>query len=438
MTNAHPTTIVVFGATGDLFRKKLAPALLELFNAKKLPQFFRVVAFSRRSWGDQEFRDFLRESLSKEISSLPSEVSESFFNRISYVLGEFHNLESYKKVAEVLEKIDNEAGVCTSKLFYLATPPASYEVILNNISKSGLSIPCSPEEAGSGTGWTRILIEKPFGNDLKSAEKLDLLLGQLFSEEQIFRIDHYLAKDIMRSVLQFRFSSGPFEKVWNSEFIDRVEVKLLEKDGIGSRGASYDGVGALRDVGQNHLFQMAALVALKNLDELSAGKIRNSRAQAIEQFYIPDDADITRGQYEGFLGENAVSPNSQTETYFKFVLGSLDTRWKETKFVFESGKALGRRAVEIVIHFRKPYGLVCPVDAICSGTENTITFDLLSKSTNFEGDAYEQVLLDAILGDQSLFTSTEEVMAEWKLVEDIFKKWEKIPLVKYKKGGLLN
>ncbi|MES2088216.1 MAG: glucose-6-phosphate dehydrogenase [Patescibacteria group bacterium] len=435
MLKANPTTLVVFGATGDLFRTKLAPALLALSDKKELPEFLRIVAFSRRPWDNEKFREFIREALVSKAPDISTEILEAFLDRIFYCEGNFDTLESYQKVAEMFARFDAEAGVCTNKLLYLATSPAFYETILQKISSSGLAIPCAPVEGQSETGWTRVLIEKPFGHDLKNAERLDNLLAQLFTEEQIFRIDHYLAKETMRSILQFRFSNGPFESIWNSENIDTIDVKFLEKDGVGSRGESYDGVGALRDVGQNHLLQMATLVAMENPRKFSVEAIRKARAEVLEKFKLAETPPPLRAQYVGFREEKAVSPNSQTETYFRCTLNSSAPRWRDTAFVLEAGKATGEHRVEIVIHFKKSHDLVCPVDAVCSAGDNTVKFDILS-SSNKRSDAYERVLLDAIMGDQTLFISTAEVIAEWKLVEEIFKKWEKTELVHYAKGSM--
>ncbi len=452
-----PTTFVIFGATGDLFRQKLSLALLNLFSGGALPEFFRVVAFSRRPWKDEEFRNFVRETLAGKIAHVPSDIFEQFLKNILYVEGDLGNLESYQKLVELLGRLDGEIGVCMNKLFYLATPPAHYEMILESISTSGLAIPCAPTKKGGETGWTRILIEKPFGSDLENAQALDKKLATLFSESQIFRIDHYLAKETLQHILKFRFIEGLLESFWNREYIDRVEVLLFEKGVVGARGAFYDAIGALRDVGQNHALQMAALVAMERPSQFNAEAIRGSRAEAIAAFSSDEKAapdSFLRGQYEGYLSEVGVRPNSETETYFKVELTSTGGRFRGVPFILESGKGLPESKGEIGVYFKNFVEAsvngenirvqvvkfkISPKEeiALVSDSEQEFLVTTYNASENGrKNDAYEKVLLDAIKGDQTLFTLTEEVLAEWRIVHEIFKKWEKIPLVKYEKGTM--
>lgn len=435
MLGENPTTLVVFGATGDLFRKKLAPALLRLFARGLLPKAFRLVAFSRRPWSDEEFRQFLSDTLREKSADVSRESLTGFLRRVSYTEGDLGNEGSYHTVAEALSALDAEAGVCMNKLFYLATPPSSYEGILNHISASGLAIPCAPTKGGGEAGWTRILIEKPFGSDLETAQKLDRLLAELFSENQIFRIDHYLAKEAFQNIVTLRFSKGPLESLWNSEHIEKVDVRIFEKDGIGSRGAFYDGLGALRDVGQNHALQMAALVGMEHPAHLSAEAVRTERAAALQRFKVV--GPVVRGQYEGYRSEAGVVPDSQTETYFKMTLALATPRFKGVPFIIEAGKGLFESRAEIIIHFKKMSAFVCPVGVTCG--ENSVVFRSESSVAGAQVlDAYERVLLDALRGDQTLFTSTDEVMAEWEIVMPILEKWkgEDSPLTRYKKGAM--
>lgn len=473
MEKTHPTTFVIFGATGDLFRKKLAPALLNLFVSGSLPNFFRVVAFSRRPWNDAEFRNFFSEILGEKASTVAPEILKKFLEHVFYAEGDFDNEASYKKVAEMLTRFDNDAEVCMNKLFYLATPPTSYEIILKHISASGLAIPCAvPADGAFSAGWTRILIEKPFGSDLENARRIDLMLGKLFSEEQIFRIDHYLAKETVQNILTFRFANALFEPVWNRHYIERVEIRLFEKGDVGTRGSFYDGLGALRDVGQNHLLQLSALVAMENPVESGASALRKKRAGALAKFKLwgGKDAVAIRGQYDGYTAEAGVAPNSQTETYFKIKLALPNSRFKGVPFILESGKAFSESKAEVAVYFKQAVGGLCPA-GICPTPGNVITFHIQPKETislsywakkpglefvlesqelalsnraaapmtigtplALSLGAYERVLIDAIRGDQTLFTSTAEVLAEWRIVHSIFQKWHASELTKYPKG----
>lgn len=466
MHTTNPTTIVVFGATGDLFRKKLAPSLLNLSVNGQLPNFFRIVAFSRRKWSDDEFRNFLKESLVAVAPKVSQEIINTFLGKVFYTEGDFNTFESYEKVGKILARLDKESGVCTNKLFYLATPPAFYENILEHISTSGLAIPCAPSKGVETVGWTRILIEKPFGNNLDNALRLDKMLGKLFTENQIFRIDHYLAKETVQDILTFRFANAIFEPVWNRRYIERVEVKILEKGGIGSRGNTYDTLGALRDVGQNHLLQLLALVTMENPVNSTASALRKKRADVLGRFRLwkGKGALTLRGQYDGYLSENGVASNSETETYFKTIVELPNRLFKGVPFILESGKGLGESKVEVIVSFKQEADGMCPA-GVCPYPGNQITFKIQPEETislmywakepgldfalesreltlthpssilptNSLG-AYERVLVDAIRGDQTLFASTDEVVAQWKIVHEIIKKWSKVGLQKYRMG----
>ena len=243
-------------------------------------------------------------------------------------------------------------GLCTSKLFHLAVPPNLYEPVFRNIADSGLSTPCDEHQEGS---WTRILVEKPFGSDREGAVKLDALLGELFQENQIFRIDHYLAKESLQNLLSFRFSNAIFEPIWNSESIERVDIRLFENFGIEKRGNSYDGVGALRDMGQSHLLQILALIAMEDPEKLETGAIRKARANVLRNI-IPGSKDIhdyaQRAQYEDYKGSEGVENDSDTETYFKLKVNVDTPRWKNTPFYLENGKAMNDIFTEVIITFK--------------------------------------------------------------------------------------
>jgi len=365
-----------------------------------------------------------------------------------------------------LETRDREHGVCSDKLFYLAVPPSLYETVFTRLAKSGLAIPCAPGVPDEHVAWSRILVEKPFGNNQREAARLDRLLGKLFEEDQIFRIDHYLAKEAVQNIISFRFSNGLFEPLWNRKHIERVEIKAFEKDGVEGRGSFYDSVGALRDVGQNHMLQMLALTAMENPGRMEGTAIRAARRKVLEKVSGagPNLSKwIVRGQYEKYGSESGVASGSATETYFRIEARVNNNRWRGVPFILESGKALDRSEVEIAVYF-KPTPCVCPKGHE-SSHQNVLTFNISPEETiairfwakepgfefqlepkelafSFSKDAferqvpnaYERVLVDAIRGDQTLFTSTDEVKAEWKFITPILEKWSSVPLQTYQRG----
>jgi glucose-6-phosphate 1-dehydrogenase len=451
-----PTIYVIFGVTGDLSLSKLLPALLGLYIKKALPQKFKIVGFSRRHFSPQEFRRLIFEEMMGDSDRYPEYEFNRFLDHVVYQQGFFDKPESYVALAERLAEIDKQFKQCSNKLFHLSVSPSFYETVLQNLASSGLTIPC-----GGNLGWTRVLVEKPFGNDTETAAKLDLLLGKLFKEEQIFRIDHYLAKESVQNILAFRFANSLFEPLWNSKFIDQVEIKLLEKKDVHDRGDFYDNVGALKDVGQNHMLQMLALVAMEQPDTLSSDAIRRERTKVLKKLdpitpkMLPRQA--VRGQYEGYLKEQGVDQHSVTETYFKLAVHVSTKRWKGVPFFLESGKALAENKVEINVYFKNeidPYRKnvltmrIQPDEGIKilfwvklpGFGMNLVSKTLAFKYSDFPGvnsipDAYERVLYDAVVGDQTLFTSTDEVHYAWKFITPIVLNWDSTPLIPYKKNS---
>ena len=444
----NPTIFVIFGITGDLAQRKLLPSLLSLYVKKLLPEKFAIIGVSRRLLSREEFRQFVRDEINIKFGQYREEDVKHFLDHMSYVQGSFDTDDMYTRLAERLQSIDKQQfKTCSNKLFHLSVPPTLYENILDHLSSSGLTVPCGPEE-----GWTRVLIEKPFGNDSETAKQLDKKLGELFHEDQIFRIDHYLAKEALQNILVFRFANSLFEPLWNNRYIDRVHIKLFEKLDVEGRGAFYDGVGALRDVGQNHVLQMLALIAMEQPETLDAQHIRQERAKILKNLHCEE---IVRGQYAGYREEKGVADGSMTETYFR-IEAHIDTgRWKKTPFYLESGKALDESKTEIDIYFKNK-----------TDEQNILTFrvqpdegikirfwvkkpglgmEIEPKPLKFKysefptkaaiPDAYEKVIYDAILGDQTLFTSTDEVLAAWKFITPILKNWGGLPLERYPKGS---
>lgn len=459
-----PTVFVILGATGDLMRRKLVPALFHLYEEGNLPSLFQVVGLSRDNLDAEGFRRLVGEMVSAR-----AEVSQEKISRFSrfftYQQGVFEEKEGYRKLAEFLGMRDEEWKVCSNKLFYLAVPPQHYKTIFENLHSSGLTKPCSPEE-----GWTRVIVEKPFGKNLKTAQELDRLLGRLFREEQIYRMDHYLGKETVRNILAFRFSNSFLEPAWNKEWIESVSIRLLEQGGVGDRGVFYDGIGALRDVGQNHMLQLLALFLMENPQSFEGDEVRRARAQVFRSLEVPKGSELrsaaVRGQYEGYLREKNVAPDSRTETYFRVTASLRHPRWKGVPVVLESGKAMGKDLVEVQIVFRHPGFCLCPDKEkhLKNVLHYTIEPDegvrmrfwvkkpglrmqvegkdfVFDYKEAFEGEefqeAYQRLLLNVIEGDQTLFVSTEEIMASWKFIDSIVRGWAKheVPLVPYQKGA---
>jgi len=451
--NIMPTIVVVFGATGDLMTKKIVPALYHLYKDKKLPEHFKIIGFSRRNLNDEEFRAHVRNILDAHVLEERNTLA-GFINLFHFEKGHFDDDSAYKKLADKLLLTDQEWKFCTNKIFYLAVSPDFYESIASRLSSSGLTIPCSPEE-----GFTRVVVEKPFGKDAKTAKNLEKMLSKLFREEQIYRIDHYLAKEMLQNILAFRFSNGVFEKSWSGESIESVEIKLLEEKGAEGRGTFYEGVGAFRDVGQNHLLQMAALIAMEHPMSFSPETIRNSRAQILATLREPTLEEVKnttyRSQYRSYRAIPGVKEDSMVETYFKSVLYFDAPKWEGVPFILEAGKRIGENRKEIIVTFRHPAPCLCPLD-IKEHYKNRVIFSLepeegivvnlwlkraglkmemeqKSFKLPFRDqtgrmqyvEEYLKLLYDCLLGDQTLFVSTDEIMPMWRYTDPIVRAWEK-------------
>lgn len=457
-----PTIFAAFGATGDLMRRKVLPALFYSYKKGELPALFKVVGFSRREWSDEDFRTYVREVLeahSKE--NISDQLLTPFLSVFKFQRGEFSDASSYEGLKRTFDECDKEWGVCSNKLFYLSVAPEFYEVILKELSASGLTDPCNPDE-----GWTHVIVEKPFGIDLKTAKQIDELLGRLFKEEQIYRIDHYLAKEMLQNILTFRFSNNLFELPWGNKLVDNIHIRVLEQIGVEKRGPFYDGVGAFRDVGQNHLLQMLALVTMDHPETFGAGAIQKKRAEVLEALTVIPEKEMKdatfRAQYEGYRAIQGVTPESDTETYFK-VRATVDTpKWKGVPIVMESGKRLGEPLKEIVVTFKHPMPCLCPPGGPHHKNEvifrmeprEEILIEFWSKKPGFSFETerrefhymlreqsehipyveeYAKLLLDCVRGDQSLFISTEEIRAMWRFTDPILEAWaaDKVPLETY-------
>lgn len=472
-----PTILVVFGATGDLMTKKIAPALYELFLENRLPKLFSIVGSSRRNMSDEDFRKHVRNILIKVEKEGTAETStesietksnsdtiDKFLSKIYFHQAEFSNKKDYESLAEKLGKIDNEWQTCSNKLFYLAIPPNSYETLFQQLSSSGLTTPCSDSE-----GWTRVIVEKPFGSDSQSAEKLDLLLGSLFKEEQIYRIDHYLGKEMVQNILVFRFANNLFEQTWNNKNIESIDITLNEKLGVENRGNFYDKVGALRDVGQNHILQILALMTMGTPLSFESKEIRTKRAEVLETLPKLSEKEIiqstSRYQHEGYKQIDGVKNDSQVETYFKLQFSLDHPRWKGVPITVRGGKKTGEIKKEILVTYTHPSPCLCPngkhiknkisfrfdtleqISVSMWAKKAGITFDMEQKELSLKYDQtnkkqytseYEHLLLDCITGNQMLFVDTQEVKAMWNFIDQITNAWKKdlVPLQSYKADTL--
>lgn len=448
-------------------QRKLAPALFHLYNEGKLPALFQVVGFSRDELSQEEFQQKVADMVRSAVKDIDEEKLASFLRVFRYQQGLFEDEQGYEALASMLGKQDGQWNLCSNKLFYIAASSQFYETIFRKLAKSGLTEPCSPEE-----GWTRVIVEKPFGKDLHTAQELDGLLGKLFKEEQIYRIDHYLGKETVQNILAFRFSNSFLQDSWGANAIERISISLLEQEGIGDRGTFYDGVGALRDVGQNHVLQLLALFCMENPGTFEAEAVRKNRAAILRSLKIwksaEDIAGMTkRGQYQGYTQEQGVAPNSQTETYFRIETLLKDKNWEGVPIILESGKAMAEDRVEITVTFRHPTPCLCPDEKHYQnvlryqiqpkegiriafwvkkpGPEMTLeekdfTFDYQKAFEAEEiADAYERLLYSVIRGDQTLFVSTEEITAEWEFVDPILRAWQEnaVPLEIYEKNTKL-
>jgi glucose-6-phosphate 1-dehydrogenase len=460
-----PTALVIFGASGDLTRRKLLPALYQLSRGQRLPARFCVVGVARSEMSDEEFRQHFHDSL-KEFAgvSKPDDVSSALVGSLSYVQGEMDDPALYQRLCTKLTEVGAPEGL----LFYFAVPPTAYGTIVERLAAAGLT-------KEQGDGWRRVIVEKPFGTDLASARELNRLMHEHLDESQIFRIDHYLGKETVQNLLVFRFANGMFEPVWNRRYIDHVQITAAETVGVERRASYYEGAGALRDMVQNHLMQVLALVAMEPPITFSAEQVRDRKLDAImsiQPLLDNGEGNVVRAQYAagwvngsevpGYREEDGVNPKSTTETYVAMRMHLDSWRWAGVPFYIRTGKRLPKRTTEIAIQFRRP-----PLHIFKRVSPTAITSNLLvvnvqpdeGISVRFEAklpgsrmqlapvmmnfrygtafgravpEAYETLLLDAMLGDPTLFARHDFVEASWSLITPVHQAWaaagvEKIP-----------
>ncbi len=457
----EPNCFVIFGATGDLTRRKLVPALYRLYTQRLLPAGFSIIGVGRRPSSDEEFRATLRSAIGAAPGSPDdSPVWESFAAGIRYVSFEFHDPDGYKQLDQVLREQDEQRGTAGNRLYYLATPPAVFATIAGCLGESGLA---KPEDGR----WAQLVVEKPFGHDLASARDLNDQLHQYFDEPQIFRIDHYLGKDTVQNILVFRFGNAIFEPLWDRRYVDHVEITVAESLGMEGRGGYYDTSGGLRDMVQNHMLQVLSLVGMEPPATFAADAVRDEKVKVLRAVR-PLTAgqigtDVVRARYvpglvtgkraPGYREEEGVAPDSNTETYVALKLMIDNWRWSGVPFYLRHGKRLPKRVTEVAITYNRPPLRLFP-DGRTSGLEPNVIILRIQPdegiSLTFEAktpgpsmnlrevhmdflygaqfgvsppEAYERLLLDAMLGDHTLFTRSDEVEAAWSILKPVMDAW---------------
>ena len=457
---AVPAVMVIFGATGDLSGRKLLPALYNLARQRSLPAGFAVVGAAMTEMSDGAFRKHAAQRIRQFSRTQPIDdrVLDALLSSLHYVTVDFGRLEDFKALGTKLDELDAANHVPGNRIFYCATPPPTYQTIAVQLQAAGLN---------KAEGFHRIVVEKPFGSDLQSARELTQTLQKVFTEDSVYRIDHYLGKETVQNILAFRFANSIFEPVWNANLIDSVQITVAEEIGIENRGAYYDRAGALRDIIQNHGLQLVTLTAMEPPLAFEAGAVRDEKVKVLRSIrpLIGEDIEqsTVRGQYTrgwvlgeqvgGYREEKNVAPDSQTETYAALRLFVDNWRWAGVPFYIRAGKRLPKRITEIRIQFKRPPHLTFGRDAMKEVDPNAITLRIQpeegislkfgakvpsaglrirSVTMDFQyvtsflveaPEAYERLLLDCMIGDPTLFTRADEVEAAWTLVDPIESAW---------------
>jgi glucose-6-phosphate 1-dehydrogenase len=452
---------VIFGASGDLTKRKLVPALWSLFQSRVLPEPFAVIGVARSEMSNEEFRARMREAVTDFARVQPptQRVWDRFASCLFYYTGDPSDPGLYPGLGDYIRKVEQERSTGGNRLFYLATPPSIYADVVRCLGETGFN--------RSAEGWTRIVIEKPFGRDLASSRALNQTVASVFSEEQVYRIDHYLGKETVQNILVLRFANGIFEPLWNRNHVDHVQITVGESIGVESRGAYYEEAGALRDMIQNHILQLLCLVAMEPPVTFEADAVRDEKTKVMRAIrpIPPDDVEAiaVRGQYgpgfvngqrvRGYREEKGVSPTSITETYAALKLRVDNWRWAGVPFYLRTGKRLAKRASEIsvqfkqtphlvfrrdpntqpqanqlILHIQPDEGISLSIGAKLPGPElNIRTIELdFDYGKAFGGEppeAYERLLLDAMKGDPTLYARGEWVDMSWELLDPLFKAW---------------
>ena len=461
---ADPCVIIMFGASGDLARRKLLPALYDLASHACLAPRFRLLGFARTKMDDNAFRQRASEFLPKEDgASGKGYTQDEFMQHLLYFHGDYDDPAAYKRLTERLEQLDREGNLGGNRLFYLATPPEVYEPIIDEIGKAGLAKPKSDKS------WTRVIIEKPFGRDLASFRKLNDCVLKVFDEQQVYRIDHYLGKQTVQNLLVFRFGNGIFEPLWNRNYVDHVQITAAESLGVESRAQFYETAGALRDMVQSHMLQLTSLVGMEAPARFDATSVRNEKMKVLQSIrpFTPESVwkCVVRGEYgagkiddkpvPGYRQEPGVKPDSSTETYVALKLYIDNWRWNDVPVYLRTGKRLRRSSTEIAIQFKRaPHRIFSEGDTepnwlvlnIQPNEGISLSFGAKGPGSGMEvrpvamdfeykkafgvvtRDAYATLLNDCIRGDATLFDRADSVEAAWQLVDPILKEWQSASL----------
>jgi len=456
---AGPCSLVLFGVTGDLARKKIMPALYDLANRGLLPPTFSLVGFARRDWADEDFAKIVQESVRAHARTpFHQEVWRHLSEGFRFVAGTFDDPSSFDLLRETLHNLDRERGTSGNHAFYLSIPPSSFATVCQQIDRSGLS------RSGEGA-WRRVVIEKPFGHDLASARELNSIVGTVFPPDSVFRIDHYLGKETVQNLLALRFANQMFEPVWNANYVDHVQITMAEDIGIAGRAGYYDGIGAARDVIQNHLLQLLALTAMEEPVSFQAQELRAEKEKVLSAVRLPKDLakSTARGQYVkgwqggeqviGYLEEDGISKSSKTETYAALKVDIDTRRWAGVPFYLRTGKRLGKRVTEIAVVFKRAphlpfeqtatdelgqnaivirvqpdegitmrFGSKVPGNAM-EVRDVTMDFGYGRSFTESSPEAYERLILDVLLGEPPLFPRHEEVELAWQILDPVEAFW---------------
>ena len=460
---AGPCVLVIFGVTGDLSSKKLMPAVYDLANRGLLPPGFALVGFARREWAHQDFADVVHAAV-KQNARTPfrEEVWHQLSEGIRFVPGQIGDDESFADLARTIADLDRARGTGGNHAFYLSIPPGLFQTVIDQLRSHGLA----EEQPGR---WSRVVIEKPFGHDLASAQELNRIVSSVFPSSSVFRIDHYLGKETVQNLMALRFANQLFEPVWNNNYVDHVQITMAEDIGIGGRAGYFDGIGIARDVIQNHLLQLLALTAMEEPTSFEAGQLRAEKQKVLAAARPPRQLDLhtARGAYaggwaggekvKGYLEEDRIPPDSRTETYAAIRIDIDNRRWAGVPFYLRTGKRLARRVTEIALGFKQaphlPFaktdtaelgynalvlriqpdeGVTLRFGAKVPGTQMEIRqvnmdFAYGGSFTESSPEAYERLILDVLLGDPPLFPQHEEVELSWEILDPILDFWAGLP-----------
>lgn len=457
---AGPCSLVIFGVTGDLARKKLLPAVYDLANRGLLPPGFGLTGFARRDWTQTHFANFVRENIQQHCRTPFRESTwANLAKGIRFVRGTFDDASAFERLSKTVNELDHDRGTRGNHAFYMSIPPSSFPIVAQQLAASGLS-------HSSHNAWRRVIIEKPFGHDLASARELDRVVAEVFHPDSVFRIDHYLGKETVQNLLAFRFANAMYEPIWNANYVDHVQITMAEDIGIGGRAGYYDGIGAARDVIQNHLLQLMALTAMEEPVSFSASDLTAEKTKVLSAIRLPHDLALNtaRGQYAagwqgsykavGYLEEEGIDPTSTTETYAAVRLDVDTRRWAGVPFYLRTGKRLGKRVTEIAVIFKRAphlpfestavrelgnnaivirvqpnegvtmrFGAKVPGATAMEVRDVSMDFSYGRSFTERSPEAYERLILDVLLGEPPLFPTTDEVELSWNILDPIEEFW---------------